>query len=201
MKLKFLFNFVTLLFILFSNAQEKIEATIIKTDGIKLKGLVSSYQGNVASGQIIKIWVDGEKIKINRDDISTLNTGSRSYSVITFDKISRRGNQIKTKRVRRLAEILIDGDINLYAIYYIRANGYTNASGFFTSTGSYLETSHYVKDEANKIIRINKTSFKKTIKKVFPDCKKLLLQVKTKKIKYDEIVEAINKGNDCIKSN
>ena len=177
-------------------AQDKIPVTIIKIDGSKLKCHMSTFKGKIISNISYKIWVDNEKIRIDRSEIKEIITQGNKYINIEYLKKTRRGGQITTKKTKRTAELLLNENVKLCAVYSARSSISTTFNNVPTPTGTYLETSHYlVSDQTSSI---NKMNFKKIIKKYFSDCDKLNLKIKTKELKYKQIKEAVLLGNNCI---
>ncbi len=197
-----------------SYAQDRIPVTIIKNDGTELKCNILTYKGKIISNHTFKIWVNEDKIKINRSEIKEIITKDSKYINIEYIKKTRRGGQITTKKVRRTVELLSDEKVKLCTVYATASSSNTfnsmpingvSANTFNTMPISAMQAipgetvliKHYYL-VSDKIIFINKVNFKKIIKKYFPDCKELNSKIKSKELEYIQIQEAVSIGNKCI---
>lgn len=189
-----LFSFTYLI----SFAQSMIPVTIIKTDGSKLKCHIATYEGKVISSFNFKIWVNDEKMKIDRKEIKEIITNKNKYVTIEYIKETRRGGQITKKKTKRTAELLINDKVKLFAVHSVMSSSVYTFNNTPISSGSYLATSHYL--ASDNTTYITKTNFKKTIKKYFSDCGELNLKIKSKELNYGQIKEVITMGNLCLKN-
>jgi len=183
----FIFNFST--FALFAQ-YNRISVKIIKNDGSELDCEISTFESKIVSNFDFKVWVEGNKQRIERSDIKQIITEKTKYEPIEYILETRYGTQTTTKKIKRLAELKVDGEVKLYAAYHVGNNSMGSTLG-----ASILVTTYFLsRSETSPIHRVG---FKGKIKEYFPHCKELLSKIKSKELQHFQISEIVQLGNNC----
>lgn len=194
-----LLTLLSLFFLCVSTLQAKDTdfITLIKNNGDTIRGYMSTFDGHVLSDSELKIKVNGENQIIDRAHIKELWQGTRKYVVIEYSIQKARGNSVIIEQVRRLAELKVDGRVKLYTSYDVETQSSTGPNGSYIGGRKILIAQHFLSDK-NKTKMFGSMGFKGVIKEFFPACKELQEKIKTKELKYEDMIRVVREGNACL---
>lgn len=177
-------------------AQYKLDATIITKDKSEINCEIGLYEGQLINDDDIEYWVNNEKKVIKINQIDRVKVRDRVYIAFHYSFNKRMSNR-KTVTVHRnyLGEILVQGEVSLYAAHFRVPVGYTNPNGMYIQTGEKLGTAYYlISDEIKELYNVG---YKKILYKAFPKCMNLKEIIKSRKLKYRDLTKIVQIGNEC----